>query len=222
VAAGLGGTLADPMVELHDQGSGAILASSDDWNAGLAPLFAQCGAFSWTVGSQDAALDVTLAPGAYTALVRGKNDGTGIALVEIYDADSRSTGNKLLNISSRTLVGSGDSVQIAGFVVGGSTAQTVVIRAAGPALAQVAGLGGTLADPSFELHDQASGVVVATADDWDASLASHFASVGAFPWSVGSKDAALVITLDPGAYTVVVRGKNGESGLALVEVYAES
>jgi hypothetical protein len=174
------------------------------------------------VGSQDAALDVTLAPGAYTALVRGKNDGTGIALVEIYDADSRSTGNKLLNISSRTLVGSGDSVQIAGFVVGGSTAQTVVIRAAGPALAQVAGLGGTLADPSFELHDQASGVVVATADDWDASLASHFASVGAFPWSVGSKDAALVITLDPGAYTVVVRGKNGESGLALVEVYAES
>jgi hypothetical protein len=163
---------------------------------------------------------VTLDPGLYTVVVKEKNKGTGIALVEIYDADSGKPGSNLINISTRSLVGTDADAQIAGFVVGGPAPKKVLVRAAGPALSPL-GVTGVLADPILELHNQGTGELLATVDNWDAALAADFAKVGAFPWTAGSKDAALVATLDPGLYTVVVKGKNNGTGVALVEVYEE-
>lgn len=219
-AAGLPGTLADPMFALHAQATSTVVAENDDWDATLAPLFTRCGAFAWTAGSKDAALARTLAAGAYTAVVRSATDTPGMALVEIYLAPDAPAENRLVNLSSRTFVGTGDDVQIAGFVIAGSTAQTVLVRASGPALHLVAGLHNTLGDPVIDLFRQSGGTVRASVDDWDASAGEYFANVGAFPWRPGSRDAALLITLEPGAYTAIVRDKSGGSGLALVEVYA--
>lgn len=216
---GLGGALADPVIELHDS-TGAVIATNDNWDAALAPTFAALGAFPWLSGSKDAALEATLAPGAYTAVVSGRNGGTGIALVEVYEAGSDATSG-LINVSTRSEVGTGDSVQIGGFVIAGSAAKTVVLRASGPMLGRSFGVSGALADPVIELHRQSDDAIVATSDDWSADLASHFAKVGAFAWMPDSKDAALAATLDPGGYTVVVRGKSDTSGVALVEIYAE-
>jgi len=220
-AFGLAGCLADPMFDLYRMSTNTIMATIDDWDPALAPTFARLGAFAWTPGSRDSALLTTLDPGIYTVLVRGKADGTGNALVEVYDAGTGVGDSRLVNISTRSFVGIGDGVQIAGFVVAGTTARTVVIRAAGPALNVAFGLGGCLADPVFDLHKMSTGTVMATADDWDPDLSAHFAAVGAFPWTPGSKDAATVVTLDPGIYSVVVRGVSNSTGITLVEVYAE-
>lgn len=216
---GLAGVLADPILELHDQQSNAIVATNDDWDAELAPVFEQCGAFAWVAGSRDAALLSTLAPGAYTAVVRGQGDSVGLGLVEIYDAERAMQDPVLVNLSARSQVGVNDDVQIAGFVIEGETSQAVLIRASGPAVAKASGLSDTLVDPAIELRDQVSGQLLATADDWDPALEPVFDSVGAFRWTEGSADAALLVSLPPGHYTAIVRGKSGTTGLALVEVY---
>jgi hypothetical protein len=215
-ALGIAGTLADPVMELH---SGSVVQTDDDWDSTLASTFSTLGAFAWTTGSKDAALLATLQPGPHTAVVSGKAGGAGIALVEIYDADTGTPGSSLVNLSGRSLVRSGDEVQIAGLVVGGNTALSVILRASGPALTKL-GLTGTLPDPVMVLHRQSDGATIATSDDWDSALAPRFANVGAFPWQTGSKDAALMQTLEPGAYTVVISDKNNASGISLVEVYA--
>jgi glucuronoarabinoxylan endo-1,4-beta-xylanase len=217
---GLAGVLDDPVIEVRDTRTGAVVGNNDNWDASLAPTFASLGAFAWPQASKDAALLVTLPPGAYTATVRGHDTATGIALVEIYDADGRSDPG-LINISTRSAVGSGDGVPIGGFVLSGGAARTVVIRATGPTLHKSFGLSGVLSDPVIELRSQGRTEVIATSDDWSASLAPHFANVGAFPWPIDSKDAAIVTTLEPGAYSVVVRGKGTATGLVLIEVYAE-
>jgi hypothetical protein len=219
-AFGLTGALEDPVIELHNQSTGATIAINDDWDPVLTSSFAAVGAFPWTTGSKDAALVTTLEPGAYTVVVKGKNNGTGVALVEVYDADSGTPGSNLINISTRAQVGTDANVLIAGFVVGGNTPKKVVVRAAGPALGPL-GVSGVLADPILELHDQGTNAVLATNDDWDSALAADFAKVGAFAWTAGSKDAALVATLNPGLYTVVVKGRSNGTGVALVEVYEE-
>lgn len=220
---GLNDVLADPRIELYRQTTGERIATADDWDARLAETFTAAGAFDWPEGSRDAALRVTLDPGAYSAVVRGADGGTGIALVEVYDLTpaAASGAGTLSNLSTRSLVQTDDRVQIGGFVMGGATARTVVIRAAGPVLARSFGLAEALADPVIELYDQRTGALLARADGWDPNLASHFATVGAFPWRAESPDAALVTLLDPGAYSVIVRGQDGATGTALVEIYAE-
>jgi glucuronoarabinoxylan endo-1,4-beta-xylanase len=217
---GVVGVLGDPTIEVHDSNTGAIVASNDDWDASLDPTFASVSAFAWPHGSKDAAVLVSLPPGSYTAIVRGRDGSTGIALVEVYDADG-GPGSSLISISTRSFVGTDDNLQIGGFVLSGVGAKTVVIRATGPTLHKSFGVGGTLNDPVIELHGQGHGEVLATSDDWSSYLAPHFASVGAFPWPTDSKDAAIVTTLEPGAYTVLVRGKGNDTGVALIEVYAE-
>ncbi|HVU32713.1 MAG TPA: immunoglobulin domain-containing protein [Opitutaceae bacterium] len=217
---GLTGVLDDPMIELHDSATGAIVASNDNWDATLAPTFASLGAFPWTQDSRDAALQVTLPPGGYTAIVTGHNGSTGVALVEVYEADG-ATASSLINLSTRSLVGTGDDVQIGGFVISGTTARTVVIRAAGPMLRKGFRLTGAVADPVIALQRLGDSEILASSDDWTSDLAAHFARVGAFSWLPETADAAIVTTLDPGAYTVLVRGKNATTGIALVELYAE-
>ncbi|OIR03973.1 glucuronoxylanase XynC precursor [mine drainage metagenome] len=218
---GITGVLADPMIDLYDQSSLSVIASADNWDASLAGTFKALGAFAWPAGSKDAAMLESLKPGLYTALVRGADGGTGNALVELYDADGPGAQTQLVALSVRSVVGTGDAVQIGGFVIGGTTARTVVIRSSGPSLGALFGVSGVLPDPELELHDQSDARVIATAEGWDDLLASHFYAVGAFPWPDGSSDSALVRTLDPGVYTVIVRGAAGDTGVALLEIYAE-
>ena len=215
---GIAGVLDDPAIEVRDTRTGAVVASNDDWDPGLASTFAAVNAFAWPQGSKDAAVLATLPPGDYTAVVRGRNGATGIALVELYDPDG---GSGLINLSTRSLVGTGDSVQIGGFVLSGGAARTVVIRATGPTLHKSFGVSGALNDPVIELRSQGRSEVIATSDDWNSYLAPHFASVGAFAWPTDSRDAAVVATLEPGLYSVVVRDKNAATGVALIEVYTE-
>jgi hypothetical protein len=211
---GVAGALVDPVLTLTS--GSTVVAKNDDWDPTLATEFARVGAFAWKTGSKDAALEITLHPGAYTVQVNGKNDSTGVALIEVYDADDTAAGGKLINLSTRSLVGTGDNVQIGGFIVRGNSPMKVVIRAVGPALTGY-GVPGALADPILSLYSGQT--LVAQNDNWDPTLAPDFAAVGAFALTPGSNDAALVVTLQPGAYTAQVNGKNGGTGVALVEIY---
>lgn len=210
---GVSGVQTDPLIELYNS-SGTKLLENDDWAASSAATFAQVGAFALAAGSKDAALGVAL-QGAATAQVKGKVGG-GVVLVEVYDAG---TGNstRLANVSARNFVGTGDKILIAGFVVTGDDPKNLLIRAVGPTLAGF-GVSGTLADPAVEIYD-GNGVRIAANDNWDASLAPVSAAAGGFALLPASRDAALHLTLRPGAYTAQVRGADGGTGEALIELY---
>ena len=157
-------------------------------------------------------------PGQYTALVTGNSGDTGIALVEVYDADASSVDSKLVNISTRSFVGTGANIQIAGFVITGPDPKTVLIRANGPSLAGQ-GVPGFLPDPDLKLFQRSS--MINENQGWaaDATISLVASHVGAFAWSAGSADAALVVTLVPGIYTAQVSGVSGDTGTGLIEVY---
>jgi hypothetical protein len=223
------GTLPDPQLQLFNS-SPALLYTNDGWagNAQIASTAAAVGAFPWTVTtSHDAALDLTLASGTYTAQVAGQSGDTGDALVEIYDATPAGTYNtalpRLINLSARVDVGTGANILFAGFVIGGQSALTVLIRASGPAIAAAPfDVPGTLPDPELTLQDPSSGLVYASNSSWggDPEISSAAASVGAFTWNVPtSHDSALLITLPPGNYTAAAAGSSGDTGVAIVEVY---
>lgn len=224
--------LPDPQLTLFD-GKGTTLATNRGWNndAQIASADAAVGAFALDAGSKDAALLETLPPGAYTAQVGSGNDG--IALVEVYDvaAGAAVPTKQLINISSRGYVGTGDDVMIGGFVVRGDQPKRLLIRGIGPGLVPLH-VSGVLNDPVLTVYDS-NHVVVAQNDDWStpspvnasdqpasgADVSNAASSVGAFALPAGSKDAAAIVTLSPGAYTAIVTGANGGTGSALVEVY---
>ncbi len=220
---GVPGTLANPVVSVFDA-SGQKVLVNDNWGdvpnlAELRTAATQQGAFALPEGSKDAAMLVTVPAGSYTIQVTGAGTGTaaqGISAVEVYEADASS--GTLVNLSCRARVGTGGDVLIAGFVVRGSQPRRLLIRAVGPTLADL-GVTGTLADPKIEVTAQSDGKIVGTNDNWDAALATTFTSVGAFALRAGSKDAALVLTLPPGAYTATVSGVSNTTGIAIVEVY---
>jgi hypothetical protein len=210
---GLSGTLADPVLTIFDA-SGSEIAANDDWqsdanasqvtSAGLAPTNATEGAV---------ALD--LAPGAYTAVVAGKDQATGLALVEAYDLGPPS-GAVLANISTRGWVGPGDEALIGGFIVGDLESATVVLRALGPSLAS-AGIGAPLSDPALAIYD-ANGSPIASNDNWpDDHSRSDIEANDLAPSE--DVEAATILRLPAGAYTAVVNGAAGETGVALMEVY---
>jgi hypothetical protein len=171
-------------------------------------------------GSTDAAISTILQPGAYTAVVSGNNGGTGTSLVEVYEADGIDSAAKLVNISTRSVVKSGDNVQIAGVIVGGSRPKNVLIRANGPQLANY-GVTGLLNDPVLSLY--AGGTKIAENDDWGTDAANVTAATSAAqipPFAINSKDAALLATLSPGTgYSAIVSGKGSSTGVVLIEVY---
>ena len=208
---GVPNPMTDPRVELF-RGSTQILAN-EDWDASLAPAFVSTGAFGWTVGSRDAAFRQNL-EGAVSIHARGT--GAGVVLVEAYDLGA---GNapRLVNVSARNRVGAGDDVLIAGFNITGTGTKRLLIRGVGPGLAAFQ-VSGVLSDPRLELYNSA-GVRMAENDDWTAAVAANFALVGAFALEANSRDAALVTSLSPGSYSVLVRGAEGSTGEALVEVY---
>ena len=212
--AGVSGAMADPMLELHDA-SGAVIAENDDWqdggqvdelvSAGFAPHSAQ-----------EPALIRTLAPGSYTAIVRGYNSSTGAALVEGYELDSNTT--KLANLSTRGRVDVGDGALIGGIIVQGSVSKNVILRARGPSMSTAANpFPGVLPDPTLELRD-VSGNLLASNDNWgSSSQASAIAATGLAPSN--SLESAILSNLAPGSYTAIVRGANISSGIGLVEVF---
>jgi uncharacterized repeat protein (TIGR03806 family) len=225
-AFGLTDALADTSLKvLNAQGSTLIV--NDNWGDGgnAAPISATAaslGAFALPAGSRDAATLISLLPGAYTAQVTGVGATTGVALAEAYDANPAATGSVLLNFSLRTQVGTGASILIAGFVVGGEVPLKLLIRGIGPGLAPF-GLGGLLLDPQLKIFNSA-GTAIASNDNWGdvdpASVASTAQAVGAFALPSGSRDATLVLTLAPGAYTAQLTGAGNTTGVGMIELYA--
>ncbi len=207
----LPGALADPIIEVHGS-SGELLATNDNWrdattrqqiiDTGLAPT-----------NNSESALWGTINPGAYTVVVRGTNNSSGIGLFEVYDLDS-ALPQRLANVSTRGRVDSGDNVLIAGVIVTGSRPLQAVVRAIGPSLTK-AGVSGALEDPLLELYDSNGGLITSN-DDWQ----QHGAEVNATLLApTDPRESAIVATLYPANYTAVVRGKNGATGVALVEAY---
>lgn len=212
-AFGVVGAYTDPRLELYN-GSAAMITQNDNWGGGaeLADAFNAVGAFSLANASRDAALQAEIT-GSHSAHLTGPN--SGVVLVEVYDSGG-STGVRLVNVSARNIVGTADNILIAGFVVDGTVAKTLLIRAVGPTLAGF-GVEGTLVDPKLEIFSGTTKIV--ENDNWSASARGTFTAVGAFDLATGSRDAALLVSLMPGAYSAQVSGADGGTGEALVEVY---
>jgi hypothetical protein len=219
------GTLPDPKLQLYNGGS-ALLDSNFGWNGSTAisSAAAAVGAFGWSSKtSLDSALVEALPAGPYSAEILGSSGDTGVALAEVYDATPAGTytlaAPRLVNLSTRVQVGTGGGILIAGFVIGGSTSETVLIRASGPALAAF-GVPGTLPDPKLTLYSGST--VLASNNGWggNSQIVSAASAVGAFAWgNPSSNDSAILITLPPGNYTAQIAGASGDTGVALVEVY---
>jgi len=213
---GISGPLADPVVQLN-RADGSLIMANDNWKntqqaaiqmAGLAPS-----------NDKEAALIVTLTAGNYTAILSGKNGGTGVALAEVYDLD-QAADSRLANISTRGQIGTSSNVLIGGFITGSKIGATRVgVRALGPSLQQF-GIANPLPDPRLELHD-ANGTLLASNDNWqsDASQAALISSYGLAP--PNNLESAIAISLAPGAYTAIVTGKNNQTGIGLIEIYDE-
>ena len=226
--------LLDPTIEVHDAIHGnVIVASNDNWSdgtngAGVTSASAVVGAAA-LLGSDNksAALVLTLNPGVYSFVVTGKGGTSGVVLLEVYDADSVSTGSAFVNIATRAYSTTGNGVTIGGFVISGNAPKQVLLRAMGPTLTtQNLGVSEVLADPTIELHDAIHGnVVIATNDNWGdnanaVAIRTTGARIGATPFAdTDSKSAALLVTLQPGVYSFIASGKGGTSGIVLVEVY---
>jgi hypothetical protein len=209
-AFGVNGALSDPVLEVVDS-TGVVVISNDDWNvpgeevsaAGLEPTDAR-----------EAALVLSLEPGSYTAIVSGKDGTAGIALFDLYDLDSP-TG-RVANISTRSQVNTGDNVMIGGFILGGTGATEVIVRAIGPSLVQL-GVDDALLDPTLELYDS-NGSIIATNDNWRSDDEDEILETALAP--TDRREAAIVATLIPGAYSGIIRGAQNTTGVALIEVFA--
>lgn len=220
-ALGVPGTLDDPRIELYAGPTKA--GENDNWggSAALANAMAAVGAFAYTgPGSKDAAVSVSITARDNSVAVSSANNGTGLVIAELYDATPNggftATTPRLVNVSVLKHLGTG---MTAGFVVGGATARNVLVRAVGPTLgAAPFGVPGVVADPQLALFSGQT--KIAENDNWSgAALSAAFGQVGAFALPAGSKDAALLVNLQPGNYTVQVSGTGGTSGVALIEVY---
>jgi hypothetical protein len=203
--------MTNPTLELH-AGNGALMTSNDDWkdspdraaieSSGLAPS-----------DDRESAIIRTLVPGTYTGVLAGKDNTTGIALIEIYDLDA--DHSLLANISSRGLVDTGDNVMIGGFIAGNQNGNTkVLIRGIGPSLQGK--VPNPLADPILELHDS-NGNTLETNDNWKDSPNRTAIEATGIPPS-NDLESAILRPVSPAGYTAILRGKSG-SGIAVVEIY---
>jgi hypothetical protein len=215
--------LADPTVELH-QGD-ALLATNDNWktrNDGSSQE-AEIEATGLPPASDfESALVATLDPGNYTAILAGKNQGTGIGVVEVYDL-APDANSKLANISSRGFVDAGDNVMIGGLIVGeglGGGSANVFVRGIGPSLI-AAGVSGPLQDPTLEFRNS-SGTLLAANDDWKVASDGTSQQVKIEATTIpptSDLESALLLAVPPGNYTALLRGKDNTAGVAVVEVY---
>jgi len=232
---GVSGALTNPQLSIFNAGASTAFDTNTVWGGSptLISVMSQVGAFPLPSNSADSVLLETLNSGGYTAEVAGVNNGTGVALAEAYDADtSTSPSARFINLAARASVGTGGNILIAGFVVGGSGTETVLLRGVGPTLGTY-GVSGALTASVLTLLD-ASGKVIATNSAWNTApttgnspvtavvrtaTAIDMQGVGAFALSQGSFDAAMVVTLPTGGYTAQLSGANSTTGVGLAEIY---
>jgi hypothetical protein len=210
-AFGISDALQDPTLQLFS--GNTEMGANDNWadnpnapeivTTGLAPA-----------NAKESALLVTLAPGSYTAIMRGKDGSTGVGLVEVYDLDAGSPA-KVVNISTRGFVLTGDNGMIGGFIVTGNDPAQLVIRAIGPSLTAF-GVPSPLTDPFLEIHD-GNGATIQTNNNWRDTQEAALQNTGLAPSD--DLEAAILISLAPGSYTAVVKGTDSGIGNGLVEVY---
>jgi hypothetical protein len=213
---GVPNVLADPVLELYGPGGFATI-TSDNWKDDAVQQAAILATGIAPSNDLESAIDTTLLPGAYTAILRGKNNTSGVALIEAYDL-SPAVPAKLANISTRAFVSTGSDIVIAGFSLGGHTGDgRVVARGIGPSLAAV-GVGNVLADPMLELRDS-NGALLMSDNNWqdDSVQAAELTAAGLAP--ANPMESALAATLPPGLYTALLSGTNNGTGVGLVEVY---
>jgi hypothetical protein len=207
---GVPGTIADPLLELHKPDGTVVI--NDNWrqasNAGdIPPGFTPS-------NDLESAIYTILAPGSYTAIVKGAHGETGVGLAEVYDFGTASAA-KLANISTRGFVQTGDNVMIGGFIIGGGEPAKVLVRAIGPSLTQF-GVPGALQATTLELHDS-NGNVIGSNQGWRSTQEREIQATTIPP--TNDNEAAILATLVPGSYTAIVRGKNNTTGVGLVEAY---
>jgi arylsulfate sulfotransferase len=212
---GVSGALADPVLSVYNS-SHTLIATNDNWQTDPGSAFMAANGFAPTNPADSATLVQNLAPGVYTVVVRGQNSTQGISLAEVYELFSPGLNSKLGNVSGRSFVGTGDNVLISGFIVGDVDSATVIVRALGPSLASF-GVSQPLSDPTLTIYDS-NGSAIASNDNWqDDNNAILIRRNGLAP--PNALDSAIVLHLPAGAYTAIVRGANGATGNALVEVY---
>jgi hypothetical protein len=213
---GVPNVLADPVLELHGP-AGFLTITNDNWRntqeaeirtTGIPPT-----------NDLESAIMVTLFPGAYTAVVKGKNNSSGVGLVEVYDLN-QAVASKMANLSTRAFVATGDDIVIAGFLLSDSDASDrIVVRGLGPSLAPGAfPANAVLANPTLELRDGNGALLIAN-NDWqdNAVQAALLTAAGLAP--TNNLEAGIAATLPPGLYTALLAGLNGGTGIGLVEVY---
>jgi hypothetical protein len=221
--------LANPTLELHNR-TGALIASNDNWRTTIiggiitGDQVRDILRSGYAPGDgRESAIIAELPAGSYTAIVRGVDDTTGVALAEVYDlgTDSNST---LGNISTRAFVQTDDNVMIGGFIVQGTASKRVIVRAIGPELTRY-GVPNALADPTLELHDS-TGALIATNDNWRTTIIGGIITTSQVRDIIASglapadgRESAMVVELPAGNYTAIVHGVNDTTGVALVEVY---
>jgi hypothetical protein len=213
---GLPGVLADPVLELHGPG-GFATVTNNNWQDDPVQRLAILATGLAPTNNLESAIDATLNPGAYTGIVRGNGGTSGIGLIEVYDL-SQAVLAKLANISTRALVGGGNDIVIAGFVLGNqSGADRIVVRGLGPSLAAF-GVANVLANPTLELRDS-NGALLVLNNDWqnDPAQAAELTAAGLAP--TNTLESGIAATLPPGAYTAILAGLNSTSGVGIIEVY---
>jgi hypothetical protein len=213
---GVPNALADPLLELHGPAPFATI-NNDNWGddpiqqaailaTGLAPT-----------NNLESAIDATLNPGAYTAVARGKNNTTGVGLIEVFDL-SQAVPAKLANISTRAFVNTGNDIVIAGFILGGNSGNSrIVARGIGPSLTAF-GVPNALSNPTLELRDNNAALLVSN-NDWqdDPAQAAELTAAGLAP--TNPLESGIALTLPSGLYTALLAGFNNATGVGVVEVY---
>jgi hypothetical protein len=210
----LSGKLSDPVLELHDA-SGALIGSNDNWRSSQqSELIA---AHLEPANDLESAILATLGSGAYTVVVRGVNNATGVGLVEVYDLDGSGAPIRLANLSTRGNILTGDNVMIGGFIVQGSVPKKMIMRVRGPSLfLNGVPIPGSISDPVLELHD-ASGAIMAQNDNWRSTQEAEINASTLAP--IDDREPALIATLAQGNYTAIVRGARNTTGVGLLEMY---
>ena len=208
--------LFDPVLELHGPGA-VVTITNDNWRDDPAQEAAIINTGIPPANDLEAAIDTTLDPGTYTAVVRGQSNTSGVALVEVYDL-SQAVPAKLANVSTRALVGTGNDIVIAGFILGGHTGNDrIIVRGIGPSLTAT-GVSNALADPALELRDS-NGELLVTNNNWqeNPAQAAELTAAGLAP--TNNLESGLTAVLPPGLYTALLAGQNNGTGIGLVEVY---
>jgi hypothetical protein len=213
-AFGVTNPLANPTLTLVRQSDGAVIATNDDWQNDANAAQLQATGFAPT-DAHEAGLYANLPPGAYTAIVSGANGGTGVSVIGVFEVDHPEI--PLVNIATRGLVQTGNNVMIAGLIVQGDAPKTVAITATGPSLAAY-GINNPLVNPKLTIVRSSDQQVIATNDDWqDDANAAQLQAQGFAP--TDAREAGLMLTLPPGAYTAIVSGVGNTTGVSVVGVF---